>query len=493
MNIYQDIAARTRGEIYIGVVGPVRTGKSTFIKRFAEEFIFPNMTDDYNKERLRDELPQSGAGRIIMTNQPKFVPDKAADITLGDNIRVKTRLIDCVGYLIDGANGHTEDGRPRMVRTPWFDHDIPFEEAAEIGTHKVIENHSTIGIVVTSDGSITDIPRENYVQAEQRTVNELKSIGKPFAIILNSKNPLSSETQQLRSELAKKYGAPVHAVDVMKIDSQGISDILGSILQEFPVRDIKFSVPDWIFSLELTHWLLGNIISFIKAIADKSSKIKNLQELDAFSLLDEGNKEFITDTYLTNVNLGDGTAEYSLYTSQSVFYKVLSERCGCEVTNDYELFDLMKDFMRIKADYERIEPALKSVRQTGYGMVPPSLEEMKLEEPELVRHGSKFGVKLKASAPSLHFLRADIETIVSPIVGTEKQSEELVKFLLDEFEIDTQRIWQTDIFGKSLHDLVKEGLSNKLSDMPEDVRYKLQETLQRIINEGTEGVMCIIL
>ena len=451
------------------------------------------MTDDYNKERLRDELPQSGAGRIIMTNQPKFVPDKAADITLGDNIRVKTRLIDCVGYLIDGANGHTEDGRPRMVRTPWFDHDIPFEEAAEIGTHKVIENHSTIGIVVTSDGSITDIPRENYVQAEQRTVNELKSIGKPFAIILNSKNPLSSETQQLRSELAEKYGAPVHAVDVMKIDSQGISDILGSILQEFPVRDIKFSVPDWIFSLELTHWLLGNIISFIKAIADKSSKIKNLQELDAFSLLDEGNKEFITDTYLTNVNLGDGTAEYSLYTSQSIFYKVLSERCGCEVTNDYELFDLMKDFMRIKADYERIEPALKSVRQTGYGMVPPSLEEMKLEEPELVRHGSKFGVKLKASAPSLHFLRADIETIVSPIVGTEKQSEELVKFLLDEFEIDTQRIWQTDIFGKSLHDLVKEGLSNKLSDMPEDVRYKLQETLQRIINEGTEGVMCIIL
>ena len=493
MNIYQDIAARTRGEIYIGVVGPVRTGKSTFIKRFAEEFIFPNMTDDYNKERLRDELPQSGAGRIIMTNQPKFVPDKAADITLGDNIRVKTRLIDCVGYLIDGANGHTEDGRPRMVRTPWFDHDIPFEEAAEIGTHKVIENHSTIGIVVTSDGSITDIPRENYLQAEQRTVNELKSIGKPFAIILNSKNPLSSETQQLRSELAEKYGAPVHAVDVMKINSEGISDILSSILQEFPVRDIKFSVPDWIFSLELTHWLLGNIINFIKAIADKSSKIKNLQELDAFSLLDEGNREFITDTYLTNVNLGDGTAEYTLYASQNVFYKVLSERCGCEVTNDYELFDLMKDFMRIKADYERIEPALKSVRQTGYGMVPPSLEEMKLEEPELVRHGSKFGVKLKASAPSLHFLRADIETIVSPIVGTEKQSEELVKFLLDEFEIDTQRIWQTDIFGKSLHDLVKEGLSNKLSDMPEDVRYKLQETLQRIINEGTEGVMCIIL
>lgn len=493
MNIYQDIAARTGGEIYIGVVGPVRTGKSTFIKRFAEEFIFPNMADDYNKERLRDELPQSGAGRIIMTNQPKFVPDKAVEVVLEDNVRVKTRLIDCVGYLIDGANGHTEDGLPRMVRTPWFDKDIPFEEAADIGTHKVIENHSTVGIVVTSDGSITDIPRENYVQAEQRTVNELKLIGKPFAVIINSKEPLSSETQQLRAELSEKYGAPVHAVDVTKLDAEGIGDILGSILYEFPVKNIKFNVPDWIFSLEITHWLLGGVVDFVKAVAAKTEKIKNTRELDAFSLLGDESKSFVTDTYLTDIDLGEGSAEYSMHMSQSVFYKVLSERCGCEVANDYELFDVMKDFMQIKADYERIEPALKSVRQTGYGMVPPSLEEMKLEEPELVRHGSKFGVKLKASAPSLHFLRADIETIVSPIIGTEKQSEELVRFLLDEFETDTQRIWKTDIFGKSLHDLVKEGLSGKLSDMPEDVRYKLQETIQRIINEGTEGVMCIIL
>lgn len=493
MNIYNDIAQRTGGEIYIGVVGPVRTGKSTFIKRFAEEFIFPNMAEGYNKERMRDELPQSGQGRIIMTNQPKFVPDKAVDIVLEDNIRVKTRLIDCVGYLIDGANGHTEDEKPRMVRTPWYDHDIPFEEAADIGTHKVIENHSTIGIVVTSDGSITDIPRENYIQAEQRTINELKAIGKPFAIVINSRSPLSGETQNLRNELSQKYNVPVHAVDAMNISAEGISDILNSILQEFPVKDIKFNVPDWVFSLELTHWLLGNVINFIKAIADKAEKIKNVNDLDAFSLLKDDEKNNISDTYLSNVNLGEGVAEYTLHMSQNVFYTVLSERCGCTVTNDYELFDLMKDFVRIKSDYDRIEPALNSVRQTGYGMVAPSIEEMALEEPELVKHGSKFGVKLKASAPSLHFLRADIETIVSPVVGTEKQSEELVKFLLDEFESDPKHIWETEIFGKSLHDLVKEGLSSKLSDMPEDVRYKMQETLQRIINEGTEGVMCIIL
>ncbi len=493
MTIYQDIASRTGGEIYIGVVGPVRTGKSTFIKRFAEEFIFPNMPDDYGKERLRDELPQSGAGRIIMTNQPKFVPDTAAEIVLDDNISVKTRLIDCVGYLIDGANGHTEDGKPRMVRTPWNAEDIPFEEAADIGTHKVIENHSTIGIVVTSDGSITDIPRENYVSAEERTVKELKAIGKPFAVILNSKEPLSSETQALRTELAQKYDAPVHAVDVMSINAEGISDILGSVLTEFPVKDIKFNIPDWIFSLEITHWLMGNVLDLVKNISERSVKIKDIQSVDTGAFLTADIKEIISDTYLTNVSLGDGEAEFTMHTTDSIFYNVLSERCGCTVKNDYELFDIMKDFVRIKNDYERIEPALRSVRQTGYGMVSPSLEELKLEEPELVKHGGKFGVKLKASAPSLHFLRADIETIVSPIVGTEKQSEELVKYLLDEFENDPKSIWKTDFFGKSLHDLVKEGLATKLSDMPEDVRMKLQETLRRILNEGTDGVMCIIL
>lgn len=493
MTIYQDIAARTGGEIYIGVVGPVRTGKSTFIKRFTEEFIIPNITDNYSVERLRDELPQSGGGRIIMTNQPKFVPDKAVEIVLDDNIKVKVRLIDCVGFLIDGANGHTENGKPRMVRTPWFENDIPFEDAADIGTQKVIKNHSTIGIIVTSDGSITDIPRENYIKAEEKTVNELKKANKPFAIILNSENPNSEETKQLGNSLTEKYGIPVHCVDVMNIDSQGISDIFASILREFPLVDIKFELPDWVFSLNMTHPLLGKIIGIIKNIAESANKIKNIRDTDVFSELSNDDKIDFDDIYLANVDLGTGTAQYRIETSKDVFYRVLSERCGCTVHNDYELFDTMKDFVRIKTDYERVEPALRSVRQTGYGMVSPTLDEIKLEEPVLVHNGAKYGVKLKASAPSLHFLRADIDTVVSPVVGTEKQSEEFVSFLLDEFEKDTQKIWETDIFGKSLQDLVKEGLSSKLSDMPEDVRYKLQETLRRILNEGTEGVMCIIL
>ncbi len=493
MTIYQDIAQRTGGEIYIGVVGPVRTGKSTFIKRFTEEFIFPNMADSYAKERLRDELPQSGAGRIIMTNQPKFVPDKAVDIVIDDNINVKARLIDCVGFLVDGANGHIENGKPRMVRTPWSENDMTFEEAADIGTQKVIKNHSTIGILVTSDGSITDIPRENYIEAEEKTVAQLSAAGKPFAVILNTQSPQSEETRALGNELAQKYGVPVHAVDVMNINAKGISDIFSSILQEFPLVDIKFELPDWIFSLELTHNLIGKIIDIIKHIAQGADKIKNIQKADVFEHLSEDDKLEFEDIYLTNVDLGKGVAEYKIQTSDEIFYRVLSERCGCEVRNDYELLDVMKDFVRIKTDYERVEPALRSVRQTGYGMVPPSLEEIKLEEPELVHNGAKYGVKLAASAPSLHFLRADIDTVVSPVVGTEKQSEEFVGFLLNEFEKDTQKIWETDIFGKSLQDLVKEGLSNKLADMPEDVRYKLQETLRRIINEGTEGVMCIIL
>ncbi len=493
MTIYQDIAARTGGEIYIGVVGPVRTGKSTFIKRFTEEFIFPNMTDSYSMERLRDELPQSGAGRIIMTNQPKFVPDKAVDVILDENISVKVRLVDCVGFLVDGANGHTENGKPRMVRTPWFEDDIPFEEAADIGTQRVIKNHSTIGILVTSDGSITDIPRENYVQAEEKTVEELKKANKPFAVILNTKDPDSEETRLLGNSLAEKYGVPVHTVDVMNIDSKGISDIFGSILQEFPIVDIKYNLPDWVFSLDMTHKLLEKVIDLVKNISESADKIKDISQTDIISTLKDDEKADFDDIYLENVDLGTGCAEYRIEISKDTFYKVLSERCGCEVRNDYELFDTMKDFVRIKTDYERVEPALRSVRQTGYGMVSPTLEEIKLEEPELVHTGAKYGVKLKASAPSLHFLRADIDTIVSPVVGTEKQSEEFVSFLLDEFEKDTTKIWETDIFGKSLQDLVKEGLSNKLSDMPEDVRYKLQETLRRILNEGTEGVMCIIL
>ena len=492
MNIYQDIAQRTGGEIYIGVVGPVRTGKSTFIQRFTEEFIFPNMAEDYGKERLRDELPQSGAGRIIMTSQPKFVPDKAVDVMLDDNIKVKVRLVDCVGFLIDGVSGHTDNGKPRMVRTPWSENEMPFETAADIGTQKVIKNHSTLGILVTSDGSITDIPRENYVEAEEKTVNELKAVKKPFGVILNTKHPDSEEAKSLARSLGEKYGVPVNAVDVMNIDAAGISSIFGGILQEFPLIDVKFDIPEWVFSLELTHDLLGKVISTVRAIAESVDKIKDIRGDVAAHCLNESDGE-LENVYLDEVDLGSGTARYTVDIAKDVYYKVLSERCGCKVENDLQLLEMMKDFVRIKEDYMKVEPALRSVRQTGYGMVQPSLDEITLEEPELVHNGSKYGVKLKASAPSLHFLRADVDTVVSPVVGTEKQSEEFVSFLLEEFEKDTQKIWETDIFGKSLQDLVKEGLSSKLMDMPEDVRGKLQETLRRIINDGTEGVMCIIL
>ncbi len=488
-SIYRDIATRTGGDIYIGVVGPVRTGKSTFIKKFTEELIMPNLAEGYSKERLRDELPQSGAGRIIMTNQPKFVPDKAVEIVLADGVKVKVRLVDCVGFLVEGASGHTENGMPRMVRTPWFDYDIPFEKAADIGTKKVIANHSTIGILVTTDGSITELPRQNYEEAEARCVRELKAIGKPFAVIINSREPENEETQKLKATLQEKYEVPVHAVDVSALSADGIGDILSSVLTEFPLRNLKFNVPEWIFSLEMGHWLLKSITDFIKGFAEKADKIKNLGKEEK----EKPENEYVSTFRMQEAEAGTGLAVFEINTPQNVFYKVLSERCGCNVSNDFELFDMLKDFVQIKEDYSRIEPALRSVRQSGYGVVQPSLEEMTLEEPEIVRQGSKFGVKLKASAPSLHFLRADIETIVSPILGTEKQSEELVKYLLDEFETDKTKIWETDIFGKSLHQLVKEGLSSKLTDMPADVCCKMQETLQRIINDGTEGVMCIIL
>ena len=489
INIYRDIAARTGGDIYIGVVGPVRTGKSTFIKRFTEELILPNLAEGYSKERLRDELPQSGAGRVIMTNQPKFVPDKAVEVVMGDHVKVNVRLVDCVGFLVEGASGHTENGMPRMVRTPWFDYDIPFEKAADIGTKKVIANHSTIGLVVTTDGSITELPRQNYEEAEARCVKELKALGKPFAVIINSKEPDGNEAEALKRVLQERYDVPVHTADVSALTAEEIEEILSSVLMEFPLKDLKFNVPEWIFSLEMGHWLLKSITDFIKGFSENVDKIKNLHQAEK----ERPENEYISSFRMMEAQAGTGQADFEIAAPQSVFYRVLSERCGCNVSNDFELFDMLKDFVQIKEDYARIEPALRSVRQSGYGVVQPSLEEMMLEEPEIVRQGSKFGVKLKASAPSLHFLRADIETIVSPIVGTEKQSEELVKYLLDEFETDKTKIWETDIFGKSLHQLVKEGLSNKLTDMPADVCCKMQETLQRIINDGTEGVMCIIL
>jgi len=488
-DLYRDIAERTDGDIYIGVVGPVRTGKSTLIRRFMEILVLPNMNNDHKKERARDEMPQSGAGRTIMTTQPKFVPNEAVEIRIRENANLRVRMVDCVGYLVKGATGYMEGEGPRMVSTPWFEHDIPFEDAAEIGTRKVITDHSTIGLVVTTDGTITDIPRSNYVEAEERVIKELKELNKPFIVILNSRNPENEETRKLKGALEEKYNVPVLALDVLNLTEEDIHDILSNVLFEFPLTEMKLEVPRWVQSLDEDHWLVEHILSSVKA---SLGNIHRIRDVEAFST-GFGESEFMEAPRVESISMGSGKVTIKMDAKPGLFYKVLGEECGFEIEGDYQLIGLMKELAIAKKEYDRIAQALHDVRETGYGMVPPTLEELKLEEPEMVRQGNRFGVRLRASAPSLHFIRADIQTEVSPIVGTEKQSEELVNYLLDEFENDTSKIWETNIFGKSLHDLVKEGLSNKLMRMPEDAQYKIQETLQRIINEGSGGLICIIL
>ncbi len=488
-DLYNDIAERTDGDIYIGVVGPVRTGKSTLIKKFMELLVLPNMDNEMKRQRALDEMPQSGTGKTIMTTQPKFVPNEAVEISIRENANLNVRMVDCVGYLVKGAIGHMEDGEPRMVRTPWFDHDIPFEEAAEIGTRKVITDHSTIGLVVTTDGTITDIPRSNYIDAEERVIRELREISKPFIIILNSKVPNSEEVQKMQAGLEDKYGVPVLAMDVMNLTNEDINNILSNVLFEFPLTEIKVQLPRWVESLDEDHWLITHILDILFRSTEGVYRVRDMEYMGR--VFEES--EFIDKPEIDMIDLGTGGGAINIETKPNMFYKVLGEECGLEIEGDYQLIGLMKELAAAKREYDRIATALNDVRKTGYGLVSPTMDELTLEEPEIVRQGNAFGVRLKASAPSLHFIRVDIQTEVSPIVGTEKQSEELVKYLLDEFESDTQRIWDTNIFGKSLHELVKEGLSNKLMRMPEDAQIKIQETLQRIINDGNGGLICIIL
>ncbi len=487
--LYQDIAGRCDGDIYLGVVGPVRTGKSTFIKRFMELLVLPNMRGEANRERAVDELPQSGAGRTIMTTQPKFIPNEAVEVVLRESASAKMRLVDCVGYLIPGVLGLNEGDESRMVRTPWFDHDIPFEEAAEIGTRKVIQEHSTIGVVVTTDGSIVDMPRSAYSEAEERVIRELKALGKPFVIVLNSREPDSADAQRAKDALMEKHSVPVHALDVQNMQLDDVNALLESLLFEFPLREIRIHAPSWLTSLSEEHWL-GKSIS--DAVAASAADMRRVREHGALRKALEEN-EYTEDVLPGEINLNDGTVEYRLTMKDGLFYRVLGEASGQEIEGEEHLFELMKELVRAKREYDRVADALESVRTTGYGMVAPQMEEMTLEEPEMVKQGSHFGVKLKASAPSLHMIRVDIQTEVSPIVGTEKQSEELVKYLLSEFESNREGIWDTEIFGKSLNELVREGLSSKLMRMPEDVRGKLQESLQKIINEGNGGMICILL
>ena len=489
LNLYQDIKARTDGDVYIGVVGPVRTGKSTFIKRFMDLLVIPNISNDYKRERAQDELPQSAAGRTIMTTEPKFIPNEAVEITVGGNIKLKTRLVDCVGYLVNNAIGYLEDDVPRMVKTPCSDEEIPFELAAEIGTKKVIQEHSTIGLVVTTDGSITDIPRQDYIEAEERVVNELKELNKPFVIILNSNSPYSDSTIDLAIKLEEKYNAPVIPTDCSNLNIEDINNIFGRILYEFPIEQINITYPKWVDSLSDDHWLKNSLFNDIKS---GFNDINVLKEIDR-SLDSMQNTEVISKTTIDNINLGTGEVNITIHLNDDLFYKVISEVSNIEINNEGDLFSIMAELSMVKKEYDKIAPALTEVKQKGYGIVTPTMEELILEEPEMVKQGSKFGVKLKAKAPSIHMIRADIETEVSPIVGSEKQSEELVNYLLSEFENDPIKIWESNIFGKNLHELVNEGLQNKLYKMPEDARIKLQETLERIINEGSGGLICIIL
>ena len=488
-NIYRDIAERSGGDVYIGVVGPVRTGKSTFIKRFMDLLVIPNMDNMYQAERTRDELPQSAAGRTIMTTEPKFIPNEAVPISLGDNANLKVRMIDCVGYIVDGSLGYIEEDSPRMVNTPWFDHPIPFYEAAELGTKKVITEHSTIGLVVTTDGSITEIGRNDYVSAENRVINELKAINKPFVILLNSTSPNSQRTQELRCRLEEEHGVPVIAVNCEELNSEDINRIIETVLFEFPIREINIRMPSWIESLGNEHWLNKEIYESVFERIEGVEKIRHARTF-ADSLCHCGH---IDGCVIDGMDLGCGNVTLDLVTDDSLFYKILGETSGFEIENQESLISLIKKLADIKAEYDKVAFALHEVKERGYGIVSPGTDELTLAEPKIVKQGGRFGIKLKASAPSIHMIRADIETEVNPIVGTEKQSEELVHYLLQEFESDPTKIWESNIFGKSLYELVNEGLHNKLSRMPDAARLKLRETLQRIINEGSGGLICIIL
>ncbi len=487
--IYEDIKNRTDGDIYIGVVGPVRTGKSTFIKKFMELLVLPNIENDYKRERAIDELPQSAGGRTIMTTEPKFIPNEAIEINLNDNVKMRTRLVDCVGYLVNNALGYLEDDTPRMVKTPWAEAEMPFETAAELGTKKVIVEHSTVGIVITTDGSITDIPREDYVEPEQRVINELKELNKPFIILMNCQNPSDGYSLNLANQMAEKYQTPVMPINCENLNLEDINEIFSKLLYEFMIDKINIRFPRWINGLESGNDLKTNLFEKVKETFEGTKRLKDVN--DNYAKLEEC--EEIKKVNVDEINLGNGVVTIGIDLQDSLFYNTLSELTGVNIQNEGELFSCITELATAKKEYDKMAYALHEVNEKGYGIVSPGIDDLILEEPEIVKQGQKYGVKLKAKAPSIHMIKIDTETEVSPIVGSEKQSEELVKYLLSEFESDPKKIWESNIFGKSLHELVNEGLQNKLSRMPEDAQGKLQETLQRIVNEGSGGLICIIL
>ena len=488
-SIYRDIAERCSNTFYLGVVGPVRTGKSTFIKKFMEALVIPNIRDEHERERARDEMPQSAAGKTVMTTEPKFIPDEAVEITLSDNAVMKVKMVDCVGYIVPDAIGHIEDGHDRMVHTPWQAEPMPFAKAAELGTRKVISEHSTVGMLITTDGTIGEIPRSSYVEAEERVARELSEAGKPFAIILNSAEPESEAALKLALELEGNYAAPVALVNCLRLDGDDIRHILELVLMEFPVSEVKVKLPDWINALEPAHYMRRALDEFI---LERAGRVRKIGEISGvFTEVCEN--EFVKGLRIDRIDLGKGTASISAELHDGLYYKVISELCGFDISNEEKLITLLRELAVMKEKYDRVADALNDVTEKGYGIVMPEIEDLHLEEPEIVKQAGGYGVRLRASAPSIHMIKADIETEISPVVGTEQQSEEVVKYMLREFEEDPKKIWGSNMFGKTLHQLVNEGLHTKLEHMPEDARSKLSETLGRIINEGSGGLICIIL
>lgn len=488
-DLYRDISERTQGDVYIGIVGPVRTGKSTFITKFMEKLVIPGIENAHIRARAQDELPQSGSGRTIMTTQPAFVPNDAVEVTLPPENRVRLRLIDSVGYLVEGALGTQEGEALRMVRTPWVDGEIPFERAAEIGTQKVIGEHSTIGLVITTDGSVTDLPRSSYVPAEARVIEELKALQKPFAVILNTENPANAKAQALRRTLENDYGVPVVALNVAQIEEEDIRNVLEKVLGQFPVVSMSIQTPEWLGALDSDHWLIDSLMSSLVDAAPQNLRIEDVQRF-AQSV---GENPYLDSVTEKTVEHGSGTAYLQMNLREGLFNQILAEQCGTEIKSDAHLLSLLRELVAAKREYDHVAQALQAVRETGYGLVPPLLEEMTLQEPEIMKQGGRFGVRLRASAPSLHMIRVDIQTEVSPVVGTEQQSEEMIRYLMEGFEQDPQKLWGSNLFGKPLSDLVREGLSNKLMHMPADTQLKVQQTLEKIINEGTGGMVCILL
>ena len=479
---------RTNGEIYLGVVGPVRSGKSTFVKKFMDTIVIPNMSSGYNREKARDETPQSASGRTIMTTEPKFIPDEAVQVSIGSSM-MKVKLIDCVGYMVEGAIGNEENGEARMVQTPWSEEPMEFERAAEYGTRKVITDHSTVGIVVTTDGTIGDLPRESYEPAEARVINELKAMGKPFVIIVNSSNPVSDEARGLSLEIEERYGAPVALVNAQELEKEDFDGIIELLLGQFSINEIKFNLPKYLSSVEEGHWLKESVVGSIRKGVSTAKKIDDAR--DVVSVIKQN--EFVYGEPSIKCNLGTGEIDMDIQLLPELYYKIMSELCGIEISNDEELFLNIKRLSEIKNEFDKFTNAIDEVNATGYGIVLPSVEDMKLDEPEMVKQGGSYGIKIKATAPSIHMIRASIEAEINPIIGTAEQSEEMVKYMLEEFEDDPSKLWDFNMFGKSLYELVNDGLRSKLEHISPESRSKLSDTLTRVINEGSNGLICIIL